>query len=830
MEDGSERKATQNGTPPSAVTPAPASSGSASGAGSDAGSPDTGSLSAAADLPSASRWRQFRNSWQEFNQEWAAARKTARERARRERDAVAYPSATASLALTPSFSGNQHFLAHGLALQHWILLFAAVVTTLMLSLIASNLWEERRLKLEQAVMGAESLARTLEEHSARTFFSVDQLFQDMDYVLALRPETKMRGSPTIRDYLAQRERMMPQLAGIVVFDHQGRVQHHSAPTALPNTLFADLPFFATHSELSTAGLLIDRPTDLVDLAEGTIIPLSRRVERLEGGFAGVATALVSANYFERFYQSVRGPLNAAAMLVHRNGTVLVRSPGNRLLTGNEADNAKLLKEWFGNSGEGTRTVMEPHTGHRLIVSVRRTSDYPLFQIVVVNEQDVLRPWYRNFITHGIVALAIASTVGALAGFLNVRFRREKAAYNRLEEASNLITSVLNSMVDAVITIDGLGVIRSFNPAASAMFGYDAEAVVGQKVNLLMPDPPAGEHDRFLVAYHRSGRDQPLPGGREVLVVRKDKSTFPALLSVSRMRYGIRGDRAISPRSGRPMFVGVIRDITAWKETEAALIASKTEAEAAARTKSEFLANMSHELRTPLNAIIGFSELLDSEFFGSLNDRQKACIRDIQESGNHLLDIINAVLDMAKIEAGRYELSEEVVVLPDVLESCLTMIREQASSGGIALVNGVEAITLPQVWADKRALRQVLLNVLANAVKFTPAGGTVSIQAECSPEQELVLAVRDTGIGISPEAMSRIFEPFHQADASTSRSYGGTGLGLTISRDFMQLHGGRISLESEPGLGTTVRLHLPAQRILNGQNFPDLGSFFKPHPV
>ena len=224
-------------------------------------------------------------------------------------------------------------------------------------------------------------------------------------------------------------------------------------------------------------------------------------------------------------------------------------------------------------------------------------------------------------------------------------------------------------------------------------------------------------------------------------------------------------------------------------------------EAASRHKSEFLASMSHELRTPLNAIIGFSEVLRQEMFGPLNDRQVDYLNDILTSGRHLLSLINDILDLSKIEAGKMELELSTFSLPAVLEGGLTMIRERAANHGISLGLDV-ASDVGEIIADERKVKQVVFNLLSNAVKFTPDGGHIDLSARCL-NGEVEVAVRDTGIGIAPEDQERVFEEFQQAGQRE-----GSGLGLALSRSFIELHGGRIRLESELGVGSTFSFTLP----------------------
>ena len=231
-------------------------------------------------------------------------------------------------------------------------------------------------------------------------------------------------------------------------------------------------------------------------------------------------------------------------------------------------------------------------------------------------------------------------------------------------------------------------------------------------------------------------------------------------------------------------------------------------EVANKHKSEFLANMSHELRTPLNAIIGFSEVLSERMFGEINEKQAEYLRDIHESGRHLLSLINDILDLSKIEAGRMELDLSRFHLPTALSNAMTLIRERAQRHGIALGLNIDP-RLGDFQADERKLKQVLVNLLSNAVKFTPEGGRIDVSAKLE-EGHAQIAVRDSGIGISAEDQERLFEEFRQVGSDRARKAQGTGLGLALTKKFVELHGGRIRVESAPGKGSTFAFTLPVR--------------------
>ncbi|MEE9210455.1 MAG: ATP-binding protein, partial [Kiloniellales bacterium] len=391
-------------------------------------------------------------------------------------------------------------------------------------------------------------------------------------------------------------------------------------------------------------------------------------------------------------------------------------------------------------------------------------------------------------------------VGAIGTDITERKRVEEAL-ERLKQQNELI---LSSAGEGIYGLDTQGRSTFVNPAAAKMIGWDAEDLIGKPQHDILHHTKAdgSPYPREECPIYAVFKDGGVHHVTDEVFWRKDGSSFP----VEYVSTPIREHGEITGA------VVIFRDISDRKRAEEAMRTAKEQAEVANRTKSEFLANMSHELRTPLNAIIGFSELIESEILGPVgNGSYRDYAGDIRESGRHLLDLINDILDLSKVESGSDELLEESIEVAEATRSVLMMVKRRAEKGGVELETEVPD-DLPPLRADSRKLKQILVNLLSNGVKFTDTGGRVTLRAWCRPDSGHVFQIVDTGIGISLQDIPKALSPFQQIDSELNRKYEGTGLGLPLTKALVELHGGTLDLQSQVGIGTTVTVRFPAERV------------------
>ncbi len=398
-------------------------------------------------------------------------------------------------------------------------------------------------------------------------------------------------------------------------------------------------------------------------------------------------------------------------------------------------------------------------------------------------------------------------------------KRSEAALRRSEAT---IRSIVETAVSGIVTIDQTGQIILFNPAAERMFGYNSLEVIGENVKILMPSPFQEEHDLYLRNFLETGKCKIIGIGREVVGRKKSGVVFPIDLAVSMVAL----EETI-------LFVGIITDATQRKKAEQTLLEAKQLAESANHYKSEFLATMSHEIRTPMHAILGLLHLtLQTE----LNDKQRNYINKIQNSSKCLLEIVNDVLDFSKLGAGKLSLEAIDFFMDDILSHVANLVEIQADAKGLKLSFDRSPEVPNALIGDPTRLGQILVNLTNNAVKFTESGNIgVSIQKKAFQDNRVQVSFRisDTGIGMTPEQCATIFQTFTQGDVSTTRRYGGSGLGLFICKQLVEMMEGEIGVVSEVGRGSvfsfSVWLRLPEKKQYN-QDFQQRGNSIGNNPL
>lgn len=367
--------------------------------------------------------------------------------------------------------------------------------------------------------------------------------------------------------------------------------------------------------------------------------------------------------------------------------------------------------------------------------------------------------------------------------------------SRLDE----VETILDTATDGIVVVGADGRIASMNRSAEALFGYETGDVTGRPFTTLFAQESHRSALDYVDGLLANGVASVLNDGREVIGRVKQGGLIPLFMTMG--------------RAGTGKLAAVFRDITQWKRAEEDLVSARRQAEMASHQKSDFVAKISHEIRTPLNSIIGFSEVMMEERFGAVgNERYRDYLKDIHTAGGHVLSLINDLLDLSKIEAGKLELSFTSVDLNDIVQSQVAIMQPQANRERVIIRSSLQG-RLPNVVADARSLRQVALNLLSNAIKFTPPGGQIIVSTALTEAGEAVLRVRDTGIGMTDEELKMAMEPFRQVTTTLPRAQAGTGLGLPLTKALVEANRASFGISSQPKQGTLVEIVFPPTRVL-----------------
>ena len=384
--------------------------------------------------------------------------------------------------------------------------------------------------------------------------------------------------------------------------------------------------------------------------------------------------------------------------------------------------------------------------------------------------------------------------------LNPRLRALEGDLRERELETRELRTILDTATDGVAVLDGQGVILSLNRSAEALFGYEQADVAGESFTSLLARESHPAALDYLEGLKSNGVASVMNDGREFMGRARQGGSIPLYMTLGRIA-----------STGEQKFCAVLRDLTPWKKVEREIEAARKDAEHASALKSDFLAKVSHEIRTPLNAIMGFAEVIMEERFGPVgNERYKDYLKDIHASGAHVMSLVNDLLDLSKIEAGKLELTFGSVDANRIVSECISLMQPQANRDRVIIRSSL-AQRLPNIVADERSLRQIVLNLLSNAVKFNEAGGQVIVSTALTDAGHAVIRIRDTGIGMSDSELQVAMEPFRQI--ATARRAGGTGLGLPLTKALVEANRASFTIKSKQNDGTLIEVAFPPTRVL-----------------
>jgi two-component system, cell cycle sensor histidine kinase PleC len=559
----------------------------------------------------------------------------------------------------------------------WLFATASCVAVTLVGILVWTSWTSRQVVITAAYGSSSGLATSAKQFVARTVETIDLGFDSVAEAIATR---RIKTPQEMRSFLAERVRRSPQITSLAVIGPDGRLRYTSvASTASSASVdVSDRPYFSLARRDDKLHIALEGADPF--WPGGKQILLSRRINRGDGGFAGVVVAALNRDFFQQFFYVLTVAERGVVALDTEDGTVLAQWPNPEDAVGKDLSSSPLFKQWLPLASSAVISLKDDDDGLWRIVAYQRVDRLPLVVHVGLSQDAALAAWRRTTIVQATICGSLVLACWGMALRLDQEFAARVRAHGQLHET-----------------------VRHLESACLA-------------------------------------------------------------------------------------------------------------AEESSRVKSEFVANMSHELRTPLNAIIGFSEIIRDGRMGPVSARYQDYAQDIHGSGAHLLRLINDVLDLAKVESGRLELSEEPLDLEKVIEDCTRLVADRAAAAGLAMATDIPP-DLPTLRGDELRLKQILLNLLSNAVKFTPTGGRVLLSAEVRPGHGIHLSVIDNGIGMDPHEIPLALQPFRQIDGTLARRFEGTGLGLPLARRLTELHGGVLDISSSKERGTIATVKLPASRVI-----------------
>ncbi len=688
-------------------------------------------------------------------------------------------------------------------LQNSMMVLCAVLVSAYGASMYASIHHTYQQTMDDATVTLESIARSSEVGTNRSIFAMDAALLGVERMLeTLMPQVPLTDIE-VKRLLTQIDEQTLVVRDILILDNQGHLLNKSGWAAAQEKDFSTQPFFTAHLSGGLPSLFIG-PPQYSRATGGWSVMMSRPLLR-GNDVIGVIAAEVPATMFTDFYRSVIANSGVSVKLMLDDGTIVATEPLDEDLIGHKLPDAPAVLAAAGNRRLGVLGEAPTNVAQQQLTSFARIAERPLIIVASRSRADILGQW-RSECANSVVTFVLFTVMAGCLTWLMVRAveRQQKAttklaaSEERLLRQSDLLQSTLENMGEGLSVFAADGRLVAWNEKFVELLDLAVELTTETNLRDILAlqiargdfgpvDPSTDLADRFARFF------------REVPLVRERLTSSGRALHIRR-----RGmpDGAV---------VSLYSDVTERKAAETKMAQAWAQAELANRAKSDFLANMSHELRTPLNAIIGFSEILSGEHLGPLkNPRYLEYASDIHTSGQHLLSIINDVLDMSKIEAGKLEIHDEKILVRELLASSARMVRERARKQSVELVTKI-ADPDHMIVADERAMKQCLLNLLSNAIKFSQPGGAIVIEASVADDGGSIVSIADDGIGMTEDELRRAMQPFGQAQASTTRAYGGTGLGLPITQGLVEAHGGVMSVVSAPGQGTRVTITLPPER-------------------